>query len=134
MTNQPQTTLWVRVCALNEIPLNKAKGFTVNGQMLAIARCAEEAVITQGICSHMFFPLGGSKVEDCTLTCGLHRSKFDLHDGSVQEWSVFPPIVGAALAAIKKSKALRVYPSKIENGEVFIQWPGNDPATIKVKF
>ncbi len=129
-----QTTVWVRVCGLNEIPISKAKGFTINGQMLAIARCADDPFIVQGTCSHMFFPLGGSKIENCSLVCGLHRSKFDLSDGSVQEWSVFPPVIGAALAAIRQSKALRTYQTKVENGDVFVQWPALDPDTVKVKF
>jgi nitrite reductase/ring-hydroxylating ferredoxin subunit len=129
-----QTMLWVRVCGLDDLPESKAKGFTINGQMLAIARCEGEAFVVQGTCSHMFFPLGGSKIEDCTLVCGLHRSKFDVRDGSVQDWSTFPPVIGAALAAIKESKGLRTYATKIEDGSVYVQWMGTDLDTIRVKF
>lgn len=130
----PTTTVWVRVCALNEIPTDKAKGITVNGQVLVITRCGNEPRILQGTCSHMWYPLANSKVEDCTLTCSLHRSRFDTKDGSVQAWVTFPPVIGAALAAIRQSKALRNYPTKVENGDVYLQWASANVESVRVRF
>jgi 3-phenylpropionate/trans-cinnamate dioxygenase ferredoxin subunit len=133
MSSQPQNQVWVRVCALTEIDPGRAKGFSINGQPLVAALCAEGVSILQGTCSHMWFPLSGSPVDGCALTCQLHHSKFDVRDGSVQEWATFPPVIGAALAAIRQSKMLRRYPAKIEDGALYIQWPAEDPSSVRVK-
>jgi nitrite reductase/ring-hydroxylating ferredoxin subunit len=124
---------WVRVCALNHVPTNKAIDLNINGQRLIIARCGDEARVFQGFCTHMLFPLGGSNVEDCVMTCGLHHSRFDVRDGSVVDWSTFPPLVGRALAAIRERKALRRYETRVTDGDVYILWPTNNPATVRIR-
>jgi nitrite reductase/ring-hydroxylating ferredoxin subunit len=123
---------WVKVCSLAELSPDRASAFTVGGLSIVAVRCGDSAYLVQGSCSHMYFPLHHSKVDNCVLTCSLHRSKFDVRDGSVIEWSTFPPLVGAALAAIRSSKALRTYAVKVENGDVFIEWATSDPSAIKV--
>ena len=124
---------WVRVCPLNHIPENKALDLNISGQRLVIARCGESASIMQGFCTHMLFPLAGSKVEDCVLTCGLHRSRFQVGDGSVEAWSVYPPLAGKTLAAIRESKALRTWETKVMDGDVYVLWAASDPSTVRVK-
>lgn len=131
MSDQPQS--WVRVCSVKEIPEGKAADLNISGQRLVIARCGETISIMQGSCSHMFFPLAGSKVENCVLTCALHRSTFDIRDGAVQEWSTFPPLVGKALALVREKKGLRTYQTRLQDGEVYVLWATTDPDSIKVK-
>jgi nitrite reductase/ring-hydroxylating ferredoxin subunit len=125
--------VWVRVCPLNRIPANKAIDLNINGQRLILARCGDEARVFQGFCSHMLFPLGGSRIDDCVLTCNLHRSRFDIRDGSVVEWSTFPPLVGKALATIRERKALRRYETRVTDGDVFVLWPTDQPESVRVR-
>jgi nitrite reductase/ring-hydroxylating ferredoxin subunit len=127
------TRSWVRVCAFDKLPTNKALDLNINGQRLTIARCGDSAAILQGFCTHMLFPLAGSKVEDCVITCGLHHSRFDIRDGSVIDWATYPNMAGKALAAVREQKALRIFETKVTDGEVFILWPTTDPATVRVK-
>ncbi|SRR5882757_6675811 len=124
---------WVRVCALNHIPDNKALDLNISGQRLVIARCGESASIMQGFCTHMLFPLAGSKIENCVLTCGLHHSQFQISDGSVEAWSVYPPLAGKTLAAIREKKALRTWETKVTDGDVYVLWPTNDPLTVRIR-
>jgi nitrite reductase/ring-hydroxylating ferredoxin subunit len=124
---------WVRVCTFNDLQEGQAVNININGQRLVIARCGENASILQGFCSHMLFPLSGSRVDDCVLTCSLHHSKFDIRDGSVVDWSTFPPLVGKALAAMREKKALRQYETRVDDGDVYVLWPTNDPSTVRVK-
>jgi len=124
---------WVRVCPIDHIPTDKAIDLNINGQRLIIARCGDEARIFQGFCSHMLFPLGGSRIEECIMTCNLHRSKFDVRDGSVVEWSTFPPLIGPALAAIRERKALRRYETRVTDGNVYVLWPTTNPETVRVR-
>ena len=127
------TKTWVRVCSLDDIAKDKASEVIIAGQRLTLARCGDSASILQGFCSHMLFPLAGSAVDDCVLTCALHNSTFNTRDGSVIDWSTFPPLVGPALAAIRQRKALRTYETKVEGDEVFVLWPTDAPETVTVK-
>lgn len=128
------TQVWVRVCALNELPTDKATGLTINGQRLVLTRCGDEAQALQGYCSHMLFPLAGGKVQDCVLTCGLHHSTFNVSDGSVMAWSTYPPLMGAALAAVRQRKNLQTYQTRVTDGDVYILWSGGDNTEVRVKF
>ncbi len=124
---------WVRLCALDHVPTDKTIDLNINGQRLILTRCGDEAHVFQGFCSHMLFPLGGSRIEGCVMTCNLHRSRFDVRDGSVVEWSTYPPLVGKALAAIRERKALRQYETRVTNGDVFVLWPTTSPETVRVR-
>jgi nitrite reductase/ring-hydroxylating ferredoxin subunit len=124
---------WVKVCALSKLPTNKALDLNINGQRLVIARCGDGASVFQGFCTHMLFPLAGSKVDDCVLTCGLHHSRFDVRDGAVVDWSTYPKLAGPALAAVKQQKALRTFETRITDGDVYVLWPTSDPDLVRIK-
>jgi nitrite reductase/ring-hydroxylating ferredoxin subunit len=125
--------IWVRLCALDQVPTNRAIDVNVNGQRLILARCGDTASVMQGFCSHMLFPLASSSIEGCVMTCALHQSRFDVRDGSVVDWSAYPPLVGKALAGIREHKALRTFETKIADGEVYVLWSATDPANVRVK-
>ena len=127
------TRSWVRLCTRDQLPEQKAVELNINGQRLAIARCGENVSVLQGYCSHMLFPLAGSRVDHCVLVCSLHESSFDIRDGSVVEWSSFPAVTGQALAAIRDHKALRTYETRTTDGEVYILWPVEDPESVNVR-
>lgn len=97
-------------------------------------RCADSASVLQGFCSHMLYPLANSKVENCILTCSLHSSSFRVEDGSVNQWSTYPPLSGKTLALINQQKSLRKFETKVTDGEVYILWPTDDPDSVRVKF
>jgi nitrite reductase/ring-hydroxylating ferredoxin subunit len=124
---------WVRMCSFDELKDGQAANININGQRLVVARCGDIVSVLQGFCSHMLFPLSGSRIDNCILMCNLHHSKFDIRDGSVVDWSTFPPLIGSALAAIREKKALRTYETSIDNGDVYILWPTEDPSTVRVK-
>ena len=50
----------------------------------------------------------------------LAESVFDLETGAVQEWVPWPPVAGRALAAIARENGLPVYPTKVENGSIWV--------------
>jgi nitrite reductase/ring-hydroxylating ferredoxin subunit len=124
---------WVRVCALDQVPTDRTIGMSVNGQRLILARCGDEVRIFQGFCSHMLFPLAGSRIKDCVMQCGLHHSQFDVRDGSVVAWSTFPPLLGPLLAEIRQRKVLRSYEARVTDGDVYVLWPADKPENIRVR-
>ena|SRR5258707_2095670 len=127
------TKTWVPVCKLNDLPTNKAVDLQIANQRLVITHCGDDAKIFQGFCTHMLFPLAGSKIEGCVMTCGLHHSSFDVRDGSVQTWGDYPPVTGPELEAIRARRALRNYETKIEGGTVYIMWSAQSPESVQVR-
>ncbi len=125
--------VWVRICALDDVPADKALGMAVNGQRLILARCGDEVHIFQGFCTHMLFPLAGSPVDECVMTCNLHHSRFDVRDGSVVEWAPYPPLHESSLSEVRQRKALRPYETRVVDGEVFISWPTDQPENVHVR-
>jgi 3-phenylpropionate/trans-cinnamate dioxygenase ferredoxin subunit len=72
---------FLRACALDELHDNQAFGVTVDGQALALARHGEEVFAVEDMCSHANVALSEGEVEDCTVECWLHGSRFDLRSG-----------------------------------------------------
>ena len=70
-----------RACAVSEIPADEALAVTVGSVDVALARDGEELFAVQDQCSHAAVALSEGEVEDCTVECWLHGSRFDLRTG-----------------------------------------------------
>ena len=70
-----------RACALADVPEDEAFGVTVAGQELAVARHGDEIFAVEDTCSHAAVALSEGEVDDCTVECWLHGSRFDLRSG-----------------------------------------------------
>ena len=68
-------------CALTDVPTDEALGVTVGGIDVAVARHQDEVFALQDLCSHAAVALSEGEVEDCTVECWLHGSRFDLRTG-----------------------------------------------------
>jgi 3-phenylpropionate/trans-cinnamate dioxygenase ferredoxin subunit len=73
-------------CAVSDVPTDEALGVTIGRYDVAIARCAsagggDEFFALQDLCSHAAVALSEGEVEDCTVECWLHGSRFDLRTG-----------------------------------------------------
>ena len=136
MVRSDSNRAWVRVCALADVPANKAHDLYINGQRLIIVRCGDEAQILQGFCSHMYYPLVGSSVdnESCVITCSMHQSKFSVQDGSVIDWTVVQHLSGQALESVKTNKMLRTYETRLTDGDVYVLWATNNPESVRIRF
>jgi 3-phenylpropionate/trans-cinnamate dioxygenase ferredoxin component len=72
---------FVRVCALSEIPTDKAWAVSTDDLEIAIARDGEEIFAIQDLCSHAEVALSEGEVAGCQIECWLHGSRFDLRTG-----------------------------------------------------
>ena len=72
---------FTRVCALADVPEDQALGVTVGDLEIAVARNGEEVYAVQDVCSHAEVALSEGEVEQCTIECWLHGSRFDLRTG-----------------------------------------------------
>jgi len=70
-----------RACALSDVAEDEALGVTLGRVDVAVARHGDEVFAVENICSHAAVALSEGEVEDCTVECWLHGSRFDLRTG-----------------------------------------------------
>ncbi len=72
-------------CAASDVPTDEALGVTIGDVDVAIARHpteqGDEFFALQDLCSHAAVSLSEGEVDDCTVECWLHGSRFDLRTG-----------------------------------------------------
>jgi 3-phenylpropionate/trans-cinnamate dioxygenase ferredoxin subunit len=86
-----------RACALDEVPLDEALGVTIGRHDVAIARHDDEFFAVENLCSHAAVALSEGEVEDCTVECWLHGSRFDLRTGKPTGLPATEPIATYAV-------------------------------------
>jgi 3-phenylpropionate/trans-cinnamate dioxygenase ferredoxin subunit len=70
-----------RACAVADVPTDEALGVTIGAYDVAVARGGDEFFAIQDLCSHAAVALSEGEVDDCTVECWLHGSRFDLRTG-----------------------------------------------------
>jgi 3-phenylpropionate/trans-cinnamate dioxygenase ferredoxin subunit len=95
-----------RACAASEVPDDEALGVTVGGYDVAVARCGEEFLAVQDLCTHAAVALSEGEVADCTVECWLHGSRFDLRSGKPTGLPATEPVA--------------TFPVEVRGEEIFI--------------
>ena len=102
-TNAP---VYVRACALSDLPAEGVIGVEVAGEPVAVARAEGEVYAMRDVCSHAEVPLSEGEVYDHTVECWLHGSCFDLRTGEP--------------TGLPATEPVPVYPVKIEGDDVYV--------------
>ena len=71
----------MRACSLSELPEEGALRVELDGKPICIARSQGEVFAISDVCSHADVSLSEGDVEDGTVECWLHGSRFDLRTG-----------------------------------------------------
>ena len=79
-------------CAADDVPTDEALGVKVGEMDVAIARHEDEFFALQDLCSHAAVALSEGEVEDCTVECWLHGSRFDLRSGKPSGFPATEPV------------------------------------------
>ena len=99
---------WIDACSADDIDAEDVIRFDQRGRIFAIYRNdADEYFCTDGLCIHENVHLADGMVVDNTIECPKHSSIFDFATGEVET----PPAC----------EDLHTYPTKVENGRVFIE-------------
>ena len=93
-------------CAPSDVPEDEALGVTIGSYDVAIARHGDEFFAIQDLCSHAAVALSEGEVEECTVECWLHGSRFDVRTGEPQE---YPAIT-----------AVPTYPIRVDGERVLV--------------
>jgi 3-phenylpropionate/trans-cinnamate dioxygenase ferredoxin component len=107
-----ETSMFVRACALADLPDGAAVGVEIGDLPIALVRTGDEVFALRDVCSHEEVPLSEGDVYGHTVECWLHGSCFDLRTGA----STGPPA----------TKPVATYPVKIDGDDVYIAVPAND--------
>ncbi len=93
-------------CAASDVPEEGAVRVTIGGRPVCLARSEGEYFALYDVCSHADVPLSEGDVEDTTIECWLHGSRFDLTTGRPTGLPAFRPVP--------------VYPTKIDGDDVYV--------------
>ncbi|MGD2177467.1 MAG: Rieske (2Fe-2S) protein [Anaerolineae bacterium] len=112
---------WIEVLTNDDLPPGTRRVSSVAGREVLLINREGEIHAVGSRCPHLQGKLENGEVrENGTIVCPRHHSVFDLETGAVQEWVPWPPVVGRALAAIARENALPVYPTKVEDGSIWV--------------
>ena len=70
-----------RACAFADVPEDEALGGDPGPLEVAVARDGDEVFAVENMCSHAAVALSEGEVDDCTIECWMHGSRFDLRTG-----------------------------------------------------
>ena len=74
-------TDYVRACAVDDVPESTALRVVLDGVPVCVVRSEGEFYAIHDVCSHADVALSDGDVEDGTIECWLHGSRFDLSTG-----------------------------------------------------
>jgi 3-phenylpropionate/trans-cinnamate dioxygenase ferredoxin subunit len=103
MTGAPA---YVRACAVADLAEGEPKRYVVSGIPVAVVRTEGEVFAIHDVCSHANVALSEGEVDDQTIECWLHGSRFDLVTG--------------APTGLPATKPVPVYPVKIDGDDVLV--------------
>lgn len=96
-----------RACALSDLPEEGAIRVELAGQPLCIARSRGEVFAIADVCSHADVALSEGDVEDGTIECWLHGSRFDLRSGKP--------------TGLPATRPVPTFPVTIKGGDVLVE-------------
>jgi nitrite reductase/ring-hydroxylating ferredoxin subunit len=112
---------WTKILAQEELPDGGKRVVEVSGRAILLLHVRGQLYAVDNKCPHMGAPLEKGKVtEEGTLVCSRHHSEFDLRTGEVKKWAPWPPGVGRVLGVISSEKPLPVYPTRIDQGSIWV--------------
>jgi sulfoxide reductase heme-binding subunit YedZ len=72
---------WIDVCAVDEIPNNRATIITASGERVAVFRYDGKLSAVSNACQHQNGPLGEGRIIDGLVTCPWHGYQYNPADG-----------------------------------------------------
>ena len=110
---QPAPQDYTPVLADSDLPEGKLVRVEVAGLPILLVRRQGNIHALSATCSHLSGPLDEGKLDDCSVSCPWHNSRFALDDGRVLDGpATFPQ---------------PVYATRIRDGQIEIRQPPKDP-------
>ena len=97
---------FVRACSIDDIEDASAIRVVIGNVPIAVVRSNGEFYAIHDVCSHANVALSEGEIEDQTIECWLHGSRFDLRTGRP--------------TGLPATKPVPVYPVKIDGDDVYV--------------
>jgi nitrite reductase/ring-hydroxylating ferredoxin subunit len=110
--------MFKRVCKISDLQEDELYRFDVEETPLLVVKFGGSVFVTNSICTHEEADLSLGMFDSGVVTCPLHRARFQVEDGKV--------LSGPDGGPADEISKLRVYLTKIEDGEVFADLTQND--------
>jgi nitrite reductase/ring-hydroxylating ferredoxin subunit len=111
---------WVDAIAQSELPEGSREVVRLGEHSILLIHEEGRIYAIASACPHMGGRLKDGKIENGIIVCPRHHSAFDLDTGDVKEWAPWPPAVGILLGQISRRKPLPVYPTRVEDGRIWV--------------
>lgn len=105
---------FIEVCAVGDIPENRAKMAVLKGENIAIFKYEGKISAIHNVCKHQNGPLGEGKIVDGCVTCPWHGYQYLPENGQSP-----PPF----------TELLKTYHVKVQQGKVFVNPTPNPEGT-----
>ena len=97
---------WTAVCKLSELADESALGVTIGDEPVCVAKSEGTVYAIRDVCSHAEIALSEGEVEDGTIECWLHGSRFTLATGEP--------------TGLPANRPVPVYAVKVEGDDVLV--------------
>ncbi|HEX6935364.1 MAG TPA: non-heme iron oxygenase ferredoxin subunit [Actinomycetes bacterium] len=97
---------YVRACAAADVEDGSAVRVVIDGIPVAVVRSEGEVYAIHDVCSHANVALSEGEIEDQTIECWLHGSRFDLVTGRP--------------TGLPATQPVPVYPVKIDGDDILV--------------
>lgn len=72
---------WVRVCAVDEVPVGELKSVEAGGERVVLANVEGDIYALEDQCSHQEYPLSAGELDGDQLECVFHGARFEVSSG-----------------------------------------------------
>jgi 3-phenylpropionate/trans-cinnamate dioxygenase ferredoxin subunit len=97
---------YLRACAVADLADDTAIGVELDGVPVCLAKTEGEVFAIHDVCSHADVPLSEGDVEEGTVECWLHGSRFDLRTGRP--------------TGLPANRPVPTYPVKIDGDDILV--------------
>ena len=97
---------YVRAYAVADLADDSAVSVEIDGVPVCLAKTEGEVFAVADVCSHADIPLSEGEVENGTVDCWLHGSRFDLRSGRP--------------TGLPATRPVPIYPVKIDGDDVLV--------------
>jgi nitrite reductase/ring-hydroxylating ferredoxin subunit len=112
---------WTKVLEVEALSPGARQVVKVGDRAILLLNHEGQYHAVDNACPHLKLSLKKGKITpDGAIVCPWHRSAFDLCTGNAKEWTPWPPGVGKVLGVISKEKALPVFPTRVEEGSIWV--------------
>ena len=103
-----ESKVWVRITAVENIPLREGRSVEVGGHDLAIFNLGNRFLAVENRCPHRGGPLADGIVSGSTVVCPLHAWKIDL-------------MTGSATNRPENLQCVRTFQTRVEDGVILVE-------------